>query len=341
MSDEQKNEPKAKTPFQFRISHIIYVTVAVALVSALWRVQDISRTEQYIKFSLVVLYVIVFLKCFSAIPVVLKTYSKRIIIYSTLGFILIVIGLFALLITYGTRKHEWIPTALFPFGAFVDAITKNPSIRTLFDAFVAIGFVFSLIVSQFMVYAIIATITAKKYMPFVICAILSVHLFAMGDALRFDSLTEYFSLFLLALFLFAFIKSCYFVPVIFERYNGKIIIHVSLAVLFCVCLSYIIILSFTPNFRSGHGVFTYIFPFASNNVYLSANMNPPFSFGISAFEFMFPASLAQFFIYSIILTITPKSKRFLLAFVGIIIIHSVTVWIVFRMDSFVSTSIFF
>jgi len=73
---EVEGEGKAEKPFQFTISHIIYLTVGVALLCALWRVLNVKLVD-YCSYIILSIFGVGFLYSSYSLPRVIKLYKWR------------------------------------------------------------------------------------------------------------------------------------------------------------------------------------------------------------------------------------------------------------------------
>lgn len=77
MSDETETEPKAQTPFQFRIIHIICLTVVVALTLAIFRAFGFEKMVFIFGYPVLGVYFFAIIYYLYKVPFVFENYNGR------------------------------------------------------------------------------------------------------------------------------------------------------------------------------------------------------------------------------------------------------------------------
>jgi len=154
---------------------------------------------------------------------------------------------------------------------------------------------------------------------------------ALGRELGFTDVAQFVGLNLLALFGFAFVKCCYALPALFEGYRGRNIVHCGLGLLVVVSA-----ISLSGNIfletELGLGLYAILFPFVTIYYLISHSiLADALGFQILIFYFLTygPVMIAQWFIYSIVTSLTWKKSGFALAIAGILIFHGLASWVSF------------
>ena len=112
MSDEKETEPRQK-PFQFTIRHIIYLTVAVALLCALWNFLN-GELLEYFSFILLSLHGLAFLYCTYSLPRVFRLHKRK-TTFTVMAVILLSHIFFSIIVLVNIHNSiGWIIVIPFP-----------------------------------------------------------------------------------------------------------------------------------------------------------------------------------------------------------------------------------
>lgn len=122
MCGDKETEPKAtgQKPFQFTIRQIIYLTVGVALLCALWNILN-EESLAYFIYILLSFYGLAFLYCTYSLPEVLRNYKAKTI---TVVAVILVVSHILIAIGSGAAAWNWRIrpegiNILFPYALFV------------------------------------------------------------------------------------------------------------------------------------------------------------------------------------------------------------------------------